>query len=30
MDGGGDWWHITITEAGKSALRMKRAGVLDG
>ena len=27
---GGDWWHITLTEAGKSALTMKRAGVLDG
>ena len=27
---GGDWSHITLTEAGKSALTMKRAGVLDG
>ena len=25
-----DWWYIALTEAGKSALRMKRAGVLDG
>ena len=26
---GGDLWHIALTEAGKSALRMKRAGVPD-